>query len=223
MSSTSASIRALVFDFDGLIVDTETCQIKAWEEVHRRAGIPFPRDHAHSIVGHVDIDFDPWVAFPPEHDRVALALSQRTLNHACVHRQPVLPGVLATLDLAQHLGLRLAIASNSSHAWVDAHLQRLGLYSRFELISCREDVAQGKPAPDLYQRALTHFGLQPHEAIAFEDSRPGTLAAKAAGLWCAAIPNPSTRHHDFSHCDWLLTSLAERPLSAFFADITKDR
>ncbi len=207
-----SSIRALVFDFDGLILDTETCQINAWKEVHRQAGITFPHEHAHSIVCHTDIDFDPWIAFPPEHDRAALAQAQREHNHACVRRQPILPGILDTLDAAEKLGLRLALASNSTHAWVDPHLQRLGLFSRFEIICCREDVPNGKPAPDLYQRAIAHLGVRPHEAIAFEDSRPGTLAAKAAGLWCAAIPNPSTRHHDFSHCDWLIDSLAAVPL-----------
>jgi beta-phosphoglucomutase-like phosphatase (HAD superfamily) len=70
-------------------------------------------------------------------------------------------------------------------------------------------VTAPKPEPDLYRLVLSHFGLRPHEAIAFEDSHTGTLAAKRAGIWVVAVPNESTGHHDFDHVDLRATSLAD--------------
>jgi beta-phosphoglucomutase-like phosphatase (HAD superfamily) len=92
---------------------------------------------------------------------------------------------------------------------VEGHLGRLGLLDLFDFIACREDVASPKPEPDLYRLVLNEFGLRPHEAIAFEDSHTGTLAAKRAGLWVVAVPNPSTSHHDFGHVDLRVGSLAD--------------
>lgn len=205
-------IRALIFDFDGLILDTETPLIDAWAELHRRAGLPYSRADAHRLVGHVEIDFDPWTAFGPGADRAGLDRAHRQLARELVARQPVRPGVLACLDAAAARGLKLGVASNSGHEHVDRHLNRLGLRARFDLICCREDVAAGKPAPDLYLRAIRAFAVAPGEAIAFEDSAAGTLAARAAGLWTVAVPNPSTGEHDLSAAHLLIPSLADTPL-----------
>lgn len=208
-------IRALVFDFDGLILDTETPLIEAWVRVHERAGVPYLRDHAIGHVGHVDIERDPWAAFAREIDRAALDREHRTLAREILARQPLLPGVRELIEAARQRGLRLAIASNSSHVWINRHLARFGLTDAFELVRCREDVPRGKPEPDLYQAVLTAFGIAGHEAIAFEDSSPGSLAAKRAGLWCVVVPNPSTEHHDFSHADARVRSLADIPLDTW--------
>ena len=206
-------IRALVFDFDGLILDTETPLIDAWAALHERAGRAYSRADAHRIVGHVDVDFDPWTAFGPGADRAALEAEHRRLSRELTARQPILPGVLACLQEARARGLKLGVASNSSHEHVDRHLARLGLRPFFDLLCCREDVALGKPAPDLYHRAIQHFAIAPPEAIALEDSTAGTLAARAAGLWTVAVPNPSTHHHDFSTAHLVLPSLAAIPLA----------
>lgn len=124
-------------------------------------------------------------------------------------RQPVLPGVVALLDAARELSLKVGLASNSEHPWCEENLARLGLLERFDFLACREDVASPKPEPDLYKLVLNRFGLRGHEAIAFEDSHTGSLAAKRANLWCVAVPNPSTAHHDFAHVDLCVSSLAE--------------
>jgi len=206
-------IRALVFDFDGLILDTETPLIDAWALLHERAGLPYARADAHQLVGHVDIDFDPWTAFGPGADRDALEAAHRRLSRELTARQPVRPGVLACLQEAGARGLKLGMASNSGHEHVDRHLTRLGLRTRFDLICCREDVAAGKPAPDLYLRAIRQFGIAPSEAVAFEDSAAGTAAARAAGLWTVAVPNPSTHLHDLSAAHVVLASLEDLPLA----------
>jgi HAD superfamily hydrolase (TIGR01509 family) len=207
-------IRALIFDFDGLILDTETPLIDAYAEVHAAHGVAFDRAAFLRSVGHADYAFDPWHGFSPHADRVALETERRARKDGLMLRQPILPGVTSLLVTARTEGLRLGLASNSNHAWVDAHLQRLGLFAHFDFIACREDAPSPKPEPDLYKLVLNRFGLRGHEGVAFEDSHTGSLAAKRANLWAVAAPNPSTAHHDFSHVDWLVTSLAEVGLAA---------
>src|SRR5512146_972105 len=171
-----AMIRALIFDFDGLIVDTETPLIDAWAAVHERAGLAYSRDDAHRLVGHVGVEFDPWTAFGAGADRAQLAAEHKRLTRELVARQPVRPGVLDCLHDARARALKLGVASNSSHRHVDGHLARLGLLTFFDLVCCREDVAAVKPAPDLYLAVTRRFGVSPAEAIAFEDSTAGTAA-----------------------------------------------
>jgi HAD superfamily hydrolase (TIGR01509 family) len=212
-------IRALVFDFDGLILDTETPLIDAWAAVHDRAGLPYDRADAHRLVGTVETGFDPWAAFGPCADRDALDAEHRRLTREITSRQPVLPGVLACLAAAHAAGLRLGVASNSSHRHVDGHLARLGLLDRFNAIGCRGDVPAGKPAPDLYAAVVARLGVEPREAVAFEDSTAGTQAARAAGLWVVAVPNPSTHEHDLAAAHLVLRSLAAEPLPQLLAGL----
>lgn len=202
-------IRACVFDFDGLILDTESPILDAWAQLHAEAGLRFDQQEALDMIGHVDHEYDPWRAFPVDIDREKLEDAHRTLTRALTRRQPLLPGVRERLDEARRLGLRLGVASNSSHRHVDGHLQRLGLFDRFFATRCRDDVARGKPEPDVYSAIAVALGIEPHEAVAFEDSSAGVVAAKRAGLRAVAVPNNCTRHHDFSAADVCVASLAE--------------
>jgi HAD superfamily hydrolase (TIGR01509 family) len=206
-------IRALVFDFDGLLVDTETPLIDAYAAVHANHRVAFDRAFFLRSVGHADYTFDPWHGFSPHADRAALEIERRATKDDLLLRQPVLPGVLELLGAARENNLRVGLASNSQHDWVDGHLARLGLAPCFDFVACREDVPSPKPEPDLYRLVLNRFGLRGHEAIAFEDSHTGSLAAKRANLWTVAVPNESTAHHDFSHVDLRLKSLAEAKLA----------
>jgi HAD superfamily hydrolase (TIGR01509 family) len=205
-------IRALVFDFDGLIVDTETPLIDAYAAVHATHGIAFDRTLFIRNVGHADYTFDPWHGFSPHADRAALELERRACKDKLMVRQPVLPGIVTLLDAARAKQLRVGLASNSEHAWVEPHLRRLGLHDRFEFFACREDAVAPKPEPDLYKLVLNHFGLRGHQAIAFEDSHTGSLAAKRANLHVVAVPNASTAHHDFSPASLRLNSMADAVL-----------
>lgn len=206
-------IRALVFDFDGLILDTETPLIDAYQVVHARHGVPFDRDRFVRSVGVADYSFDPWHGFDASADRVALKLERTRCKEDILLRQPIMPGVVTLMDAARAAGLKIGLASNSEHDWVDPHLSRLGLLHRFDYIVCREDARSPKPEPDLYRLVLARFGLRGHEAIACEDSHTGSLAAKRANLWVVAVPNASTAHHDFSHADLRLASLADVTLA----------
>jgi HAD superfamily hydrolase (TIGR01509 family) len=210
-------IRALIFDFDGLILDTETALIDAYGDVHPAHGIPFDRPAFTRSVGHADYAFDPWKAFGPGADRARLEAERQAFNKARNHSQPILPGVITLIDAARQAGMQIGLASNSGHAHVEGHLARLGLLGRFDFVACREDVPSPKPEPDLYRLVLNRFGIRGHEAVAFEDSHTGTLAAKRAGLWVVAVPNVSTGHHDFGHVDLCVASLADCPLAGLMA------
>ncbi|MBI5381976.1 MAG: HAD family phosphatase [Opitutae bacterium] len=213
-------IRALVFDFDGLILDTETPLIEAYGDVHAAHGRPFDRSNFLRCIGHVDIVFDEWAAFGKTADRVELHRQMRESYERRIVLQPILPGVVALLDAADAAGLRYALASNSSHAHCERHLGRIGLRERFAFLACREDVASPKPEPDIYRLAVNRLGARPHEAIAFEDSAAGSIAARRAGLWVVAVPNESTALHDLDRAHLRVKSLAEvtlAELSAKFA------
>jgi HAD superfamily hydrolase (TIGR01509 family) len=210
-------IRALIFDFDGLILDTETALIDAYGDVHGAHGIPFDKPLFTRSVGHADYAFDPWRGFGPSADRIRLEAERQAFNKTRNHSQPILPGVVALIDEATQAGLDVGLASNSTHAHVEGHLARLGLLERFAFIACREDVPAPKPEPDLYRLVIGHFGVGGHEAIAFEDSHTGTLAAKRAGLWVVAVPNVSTGHHNFGNSDFRAASLADCRLAELVA------
>lgn len=200
---------ALIFDFDGVILDTETPYIDAWAGLHAEHGLPADRQRALDLIGHTDVVFDPWEAFPASVDRGALQTEFHRRKHALMLQQPILPGVRDLIAEARERGLRVGVASNSSHAWVDGHLHRLGLYYLFDRVACREDVSLPKPAPDLYQAVVRAWGLAPRRVIAFEDSPPGSAAAQAAGLVCVVAPNPCTAHRHFPHAHRVVASLSE--------------
>lgn len=203
------ALRGLIFDFDGLIVDTETAITTAWEAVHAEDGRRADRAVLHSVVGHEGVTVDLWQAYPAEHDREALeARFQRRARRGC-ETAPVLPGVEELLAAAAAAGLRLAVASNSSHRHVDGHLKARGLFGRFDAVVCRDDVARGKPAPDLYLAALERLELDADAVVAFEDSVPGHQAAAAAGLRVVVVPNPVTWRDTFPHAVLRAGSMAE--------------
>jgi len=131
-------------------------------------------------------------------------------------------GVREYVADAKRLGLRLAVASSSSRAWVLGHLERLHLNADWDAVRTRDDVARTKPAPDLYLSAVAALGVAPKEAVAFEDSANGIAAAKDAGLLCVAVPNALTAGMDLSRADLRLASLAETPLESVLALLARD-
>lgn len=217
-------IRALIFDFDGLIFDSETPDFVSWQETYTAHGVELAREVWNAYIG--TITFDPYqhleelVGRPI--DREAVHTVRKARDNELIAAQTILPGVDAYLAEAREMGLRIAIASSSDHDWVDGHLQRLGLLDQFEQIHCSDDVGGvGKPDPAVYRRAVASLGIAPHEALALEDSPNGVTAAKAAGLWCTAVPNQMTRDLNFDHADYRLTALTDMPLSQLIAEVTR--
>jgi HAD superfamily hydrolase (TIGR01509 family) len=152
-------------------------------------------------------------------DHAAVQAQQRQRCDTLIAAQAVLPGVHDYLAEAKRLGLHVGVASSSSRAWVHGHLTRLELSQHFLCIKCRDDVQHPKPDPALYQAALEALGVQPQEAIALEDSPHGIAAAKRAGLFCVAVPNPLTIQLSLAQADLQIASLADVPLNRLLAAV----
>ena len=213
-------IRALVFDFDGLILETETPAYQSWAEIYAEHGHELPMDLWHGYVGS-DTGFDPaghLAALVGEgFDREATQTRRDARKSELIAALDVMVGVRDYIADAKRLGLRLGVASSSSHDWVLGHLERLGLRAHWDAVRTREDVARTKPAPDLYLATVKALGVGPHETVALEDSTNGIVAAKDAGLLCVAVPNALTAAMDLSRADVRLASLAETPLERLLA------
>jgi HAD superfamily hydrolase (TIGR01509 family) len=214
-------IRALIFDFDGLILDTEGPDYRAWLEIFREHGHELPFDLWSGVIGRAGDYFD-----AVEHlegqlgqslDRDAIRKRHKTRHLELIEEEAVLPGVLEYLDEARRLGLKLAIASSASRVWLTDHLSRLGLEEHWQTIHSRDEVARAKPDPDLYLAALRALGVEPEEAIALEDSPNGVKAARAAGIFCVAVPNPLTARLDLSEANLQLSSLQDMSLTDIIA------
>ena len=217
--------KVLLFDFDGLILDTETTEFLVWQKIYREHGQEMlPETWGQVIGGYGISNFDGAVHLAElvgnGLDARELHARYRSESDASILQQPVLPGVLDYLEDARRLGLRLAVASSSPHSWVDTHLARLGLADRFEAIICGDDVSPGrtKPHPDLFLKALDALGVKADEAIVFEDSPNGVNAARAAGIFVVSIPNPITTLLKTDGANLTLDSLARISLQ----DLLKD-
>jgi len=215
-------LKAIIFDFDGLILDTEQPVYQSWLEVYQAHGVELPFERWVQIVGSTT------ATFHPQHhleERLGRHLPQEVLDQRIGRRtelvlaKNVLPGVVEVIDAARAAGIKLAVASSSTAEWVTGHLARLGILDRFDCVRCRDDVANAKPAPDLYRAVLECLGLTPDEAFAIEDSPNGIAAAKSAGLRCVAIPNPITSGLDLSRADLVVDSLADLTLAGLLAGL----
>ena len=214
-------IRALVFDFDGLILETETPAYETWAEIYKEHGHELPLDRWFDYIGREGGFFDAadhLAALVGEgFDREAARKRRDARKTELIDALDVMVGVREYVADAKRLGLSLAVASSSSRKWVLGHLERLRLHAEWDGVFTRDDVARTKPAPDLYLAAVEALGVAPGEAVAFEDSRNGIAAAKDAGLLCVAVPNALTAAMDLSRADLRLESLAETPLERLLA------
>ncbi len=205
------SIKALLFDFDGLLLDTETPSFTAWVDLYREQGVELRLEDYVTCVGTHGSSFDAVANLErltgKSQDRDALVRRHRESAIARVAGLAPLPGVVSLLEAARERGLRCAVASSSPRDWVEGNLSRLGLLDRFAAVLCRGDVERVKPAPDLFLEACRRLGAAPAEAVVFEDSLNGVKAAKAAGIFCVAVPNAVTGGLSFDEADLLVLSL----------------
>lgn len=220
-------IQALIFDFDGLILDTEAPIYRSWVELYWSYGLELSFDAWMTSVGtglqdspfdpHVDLEARlgrkiPWEDVGPRRQERELQL---------VREQHILPGVLAYIEEARRQDLKLGVASSSDHQWVDTHLKRLELYDRFDTIQCSDDVVLTKPDPALYLSAARALSVEPAHSLALEDSPLGVQAAKRAGMYCVAVPNEITGRMTFGEVDLMLKSLEELSLEQLLARIER--
>ena len=211
-------LRALIFDFDGLILDTETPEVLVWQSIYKEHGFELPVEEWEKTVGGYGLsNFDAAHHLSAQTqgrlDPVSLRAQYRLEADAIIHANPVLPGIMDMILAAKEHGLKVAIGSSSPHSWVDTHTQRLGIYHHFDHIICQDDVAPGrtKPHPDIYLKALEALQVDKTEAVVFEDSPNGALASKRAGVFVVAVPNPLTAKMNVQG-DLTVPSLAELTL-----------
>ena len=207
-------LNALIFDFDGLILDTETPEVDVWQDIYREHGHELPVDEwAKTIGGYGLSNFDAatHLAGLTGREAAPLRARYRLEADAIIHAKPIQPGVLDLLTASRDRGLGLAVASSSPHAWVDTHLARLGLAHYFDKVICSENVGPGrtKPNPDIFLEALNQLGVKKEAAVIFEDSPNGVKAARSAGVFVVAVPNPLTARLGVHGADLTVNSLAE--------------
>ena len=210
------TIKGLIFDFDGLILDTETPDVIAWIKIYIKYGQEFEFNKYASTIGSVYEFSGPakqLTNLVPSLDKEVIFQEWLQLEKELIEKQSVMPGIMDYLNSAYQFNLKTAIASSAERAWVNGHIKRLGIHNYFNFVHTVEDTNIPKPAPALYILTLKSLQLKPEEVLAFEDSTNGISAAKAAGITCVAVPNQITRMLKLDHADLILDSLANLPLS----------
>jgi HAD superfamily hydrolase (TIGR01509 family) len=208
----SGRYRAVVFDMDGLLLDTEKLWERAEAELFRRHGEEWTFEDKLAVMGTSfpvsSRYFAERLGEPPERG-ADLANEMRGYMLAELERQvDAHPGAIELIERLRALGsVKLGLASNSSRDVVDAALAAAGLTDAFDAVVCSDDVAEAKPAPDLYLLACERLGVAPADALALEDTTSGIAAAKAAGLTCIAVPQFAET--DVTAADRVIASLEE--------------
>jgi HAD superfamily hydrolase (TIGR01509 family) len=207
--------RAVIFDFDGLIIDSETPLFDIWSRVYTDHGQVLTLDEWQHALG-TQGGFDPFTHLSTllagSLDRDTLAAFIRDEHWRLCGEQPLLPGVRYRLDEARALSLGAAVASSSAAAWVRPWLERHDLMPLFDAVCTRDDVARVKPAPDLFLLAAERMRVAPAECVVFEDSPNGLRAARAAGMRAVAVPNHLTRGLPLPEPHLVLDSMAAMTL-----------
>lgn len=214
------TFRAIIFDFDGLILDTESPILESWQREYRDHGVELLMEQWQHALGTMG-GFDPFghlvLLTGKTLDREETVKRVNERNWAECERLDLLPGVKDRLEEARALGLGTAVASSSTVEWVERWLGRHCIRNLFDVRCTREDVPRVKPAPDLFLLAAERLGVPPAACVVFEDSPNGIRAAKAAGMRAVAVPNALTTQLVLPDPDLVVGSLAERTLQEIFA------
>jgi putative hydrolase of the HAD superfamily len=209
------AIRAFLFDFDGLIIDTESASRAGWAWLYSEHGHELPDDKWRTVVG----THGAWDPMQHLEEIVGEPLDRQTLNDrryeheiSLIEAEELRPGIADYLAAAERLGLKRAIVSSASRRWIDLHLTRLERTVGWDaIITADRDRARAKPNPLMYLEALDVLDVAADEAVVFEDSPNGVAAARAAGIFVVAIPNDVTRDFGLDDADLLIDSLADLP------------
>ena len=208
-------IRAFLFDFDGLILDTETASRAGWRWLYEQHGQTLPDDLWITVVGtHSSWDIMSHLEELVGEELDRNAWNERRYAHelSLLEAETLRPGILDYLEYAREHGLKRAIVSSASRRWIDMHLQRLEQTVGWDaIVTAERDATRAKPNPTMYLEALDLLGVTPDDAVVFEDSPNGVAAAKAAGIFVVGIPNEVTRDVGLHAADLVVDSLADLP------------
>ncbi len=205
-------IKAILFDLDGLMVDSEPHSLASWKAVLQERGATLDQLAVDSILG-LRIDATARTLIDKYHlpDTVQ-ALSDAKTEYQIAHlggNVKPMPGLLELLDEIDRRGLQKAVASSGMRRYVEAVLRATGLLDRFSVIITGDQVARGKPAPDVFLAAARALSIEPQYCLVLEDAPAGVQAAKAAGMLCFAVPDHGTARLDLSQADQVVESLDE--------------
>jgi putative hydrolase of the HAD superfamily len=210
-------VQAIIFDFDGLLMDTESTSFLSWQYEWGQWGLTLEVADFFFANHGGDVTEDRYAmlatAVGPRFDR-AVSHRRRVAYREKLHEQlDLADGLRGWLDEAAGLGLRLAVASSSPLEWLTTHLGRAGVLDLFDVLAGGDEVGRHKPAPDVYELALGRLSLSGTAAVAVEDTAHGVAAAHAAGMRCIAIPNPFVAAERVRHADLVLPSASQLRLS----------
>lgn len=211
----------MIFDFDGLIIDTETIWYEAFKDALLQFEVDLTIEQFSLVIGTDDTVLDQYILDNIKKSSTIIEVKElaKILFEEKIGQPLLRDGVEDYLIAAKEAGLKIGLASSSKRSWVESYLTQLGILSYFEVIKTRDDVTMVKPDPELYLQAVNSLGVRPKEAIAFEDSLNGLKAARAAGLKCVIFPNPVTSHLAFEDYSLRFSSMAERSLLDILTEI----
>ena len=213
MSGDNAAKRALIFDFDGLILDTESAEVDIWNDLYAQVGLTFTMDaYINAIGSNSPEDFHPAILLADREGEQRsfeqIRKDFREIAYLRCGQLEAMDGVVDLIKNAKTKGYLLAVGSSAAYSWVHTHLNRLELLNAFDVIVTFDDVENAKPAPDIFLKVLEKLDISAEKALVFEDSQNGVLAAHRANIRVIAVPNPITAILDFSLATAVLPSLA---------------
>jgi HAD superfamily hydrolase (TIGR01509 family) len=206
-------LRAVIFDLDGLIVNSEDVYEQVDMEVLRRRGQAFAPALREQMMGRPAAES---VRIMIEHHALTESIdvldAERTVlfDQMIIESVGTMPGFTMLLDALDAAGLPAAIATSGTPAYAAKVLARLRIAPRFRFVLTAADILHGKPAPDVYQLAARKLELSPQQTMVLEDSGNGCQAGVAAGAFTVAVPNRHTRGHDFTGARFVADTLADR-------------
>jgi len=205
-------IKAILFDHDGTLVDSEPAHFGIWQRVLAPYGVALSeaiyRQHHAGLPALANArDLVARFAMAAQPEQLVREKTAATRTFLASDAFPLMPGAVDVVHRCHGLGLRLAIVTGSGRAVVESTARSHGWQPLFETLVSADDVPRNKPHPDGYQLALQRLGLEPGDCIAIEDTEHGLAAAHAAGIACLVVPNAMSQDHDFARAAGRFDSL----------------
>lgn len=209
-------IKAIIFDMDGVIVDSEPLHLLAYQELLGKHGVMYTEEENRQFLGRKDIEMADVLIDRhklPHTPESLVSGKEQILARLLATRALARPGLYVLLETARSCGLLMAVASSATLPTIELVTETLKIRHYFHNLSSGDEVPNGKPAPDVFLLAAKRLGVAPSNCLVIEDTLNGLRAALAGGMFCVAIPCDATRHQDHSEADLKMQSLDELEVS----------